>query len=119
MKSSMIYYLFIKFMTMTATTTQALEKSVTANLSLKLDIADRDRLRSLAEYKKRTPHFIMKEAVQKYLEEEEAQQRFVEAAKASRSHYKKTGLHVTHDEFSQWVDALQSNPNAVAPMSHA
>lgn len=103
---------------MPAITTQLPEKSVTANLSLKLDIADRDRLRSLAEYKKRTPHFIMKEAVQKYLQEEEAQQRFVEAAKASRDHYKKTGLHITHDEFSQWVDALQTNPNALPPTSH-
>ena len=115
----MIYYLFITFMTMTELTTLAPGKSATANLSLKLDIADRDRLRLLAEYKNRTPHFIMKQAVQKYLLEEEAQQRFVEAAKASREHYKKTGLHVTHDEFSQWVDALQSNPKAVPPTSHA
>jgi predicted transcriptional regulator len=114
----MLYYLFVTFMTMTATTTFSPDKSVTANLSLKLDTADRDRLRSLAEYKNRTPHFIMKEAIHKYLEEEEAQQRFVAAAKASRSHYKKTGLHVTHEEFSQWVDALQTNPNAVPPTSH-
>lgn len=114
----MIYYLFIKYTTMTALTSPARGKSATANLSLKLDIADRDRLRLIAQYKNRTPHFIMKEAVQKYLEDEEAQQRFVEAAKASRNHYKKTGLHVTHDEFSQWVDALQSNPDAVPPTIH-
>lgn len=103
---------------MTASTIPAREKSATANLSLKLDIADRDRLRSIADYKNRTPHFIMKKTVQRYLEEEEAQRRFVEAARASRNHYKKTGLHVTHDEFSQWVDALQSNPDAVPPTSH-
>ena len=114
----MIYYLFIKVITMTAATAIAPARSATANLSLKLDIADRDRLRSLADYKNRTPHFIMKEAVQKYLAEEEAQQRFVEAAKASRDHYKKTGLHITHDEFSHWVDALQTNPNAAPPTSH-
>lgn len=112
----MLYYLFIKLITMT---TKTLEKPLTANLSLKLDIADRDRLRVLAEYKKRTPHFIMKEAVKRYLEEEEAEQRFVAAAKESRSHYKKTGLHVTHEEFSRWVDQLQSNPHATPPVSHA
>ena len=115
----MIYYLFLKLTTMPESATLAPVKSATANLSLKLDMADRDRLRSLAEYKNRTPHFIMKEAVQRYLLEEEAEQRFVEAAKASRKHYKKTGLHVTHDEFSQWVDALQTNPKAAPPTVHA
>jgi predicted transcriptional regulator len=95
-----------------------LAKPPMANLSIKLDIADRDRIRSLAAYKKRTPHFIMKEAVQNYLEQEEAEQRFIAAAKESRSHYQKTGLHVTHEEFSSWVDQLQINPKATPPLCH-
>jgi predicted transcriptional regulator len=102
-------------MTMPAAT---LEKPPTANLSIKLEVTDRDRIRSLAAYKKRTPHFIMKEAVQKYLEEEEAEQRFIEAAKESRRHYQETGLHVTHEEFSSWVDQLQTNPKATPPVCH-
>jgi predicted transcriptional regulator len=90
----------------------------TANLSIKLELADRDRIRALAAYKNRTPHFIMKEAVRKYLEEEEAEQRFIAAAKESRSHYQQTGLHMTHEEFSSWVDQLQTNPKAAPPVCH-
>ena len=55
-------------MTMTTEVNQAPEKSMTANLSHKLDIADRDSLRLLAEYKNPTPHFILKEAVQRFLQ---------------------------------------------------
>jgi predicted transcriptional regulator len=102
-------------MTMSAAT---LAKPEMANLSIKLEVSDRDRIRALAAYKKRTPHFIMKEAVQNYLEQEEAEQRFIAAAKASRSHYQKTGLHVTHEEFSSWVDQLQTNPKAAPPVCH-
>ena len=53
-------------------TTATVEKPPTANLSIKLELSDRDRIRALAAYKKRTPHFIMKQAVRKYLQEEEA-----------------------------------------------
>jgi predicted transcriptional regulator len=98
--------------------TAALAKPPLANLSIKLEVSDRDRIRALAAYKNRTPHFIMKEAVQNYLEQEEAQQRFVAAAAASRSHYKKTGLHITHEEFSSWVDQLQNNSKEPAPVCH-
>ena len=89
-----------------------------ANLSIKLEISDRDRIRSIATYKKRTPHFIMKEAMQRYLAEEEAEQRFIAAAAESRSHYQQTGLHITHAEFSSWVEQLQTNPKATLPVCH-
>ena len=99
-------------------TTATVEKPLTANLSIKLEVSDRDRIRALAAYKKRTPHFIMKQAVRKYLQEEEAEQRFILAAKESRRHYQETGLHVTHEEFSSWVDQLQTNPKATPPVCH-
>lgn len=95
-----------------------LAKPPMANLSIKLEVSDRDRIRALAAYKNRTPHFIMKEAVHNYLAQEEAEQRFIAAAKESRSHYKKTGQHITHEEFSSWVDQLQNNPKAPAPTCH-
>jgi hypothetical protein len=51
-------------------------------------------------------------------ETEELQQQFLEAAKQSRKHYQKTGLHITQTEFSQWVDAVQTDTNAVPPSCH-
>jgi hypothetical protein len=43
---------------------------------------------------------------------------FVKAAVQSREHYKQTGLHITMDEFSGWVDALQANSKAQMPQCH-
>ncbi len=97
----------------------AVEKPKAGHLTVKLDSDERLRLQSIAQAKQRTPHFIMREAITRYIEQEEVQQRFLAAADQSRKHYQETGLHITHEEFSQWVDALQANPQAKPPEIHA
>ena len=52
-------------MTMTAST---LDSERSANVTVKLAASDRKRIQSLAISKKRTPHYLMKEAIQAYLE---------------------------------------------------
>lgn len=81
-------------------------------VSIKLDPFDRDRIASLASMKKRTPHYLMKEAILEYVQREEARQNFIKAADASFEHFKETGLHITLDEFSAWVDDVQKTPDA-------
>jgi predicted transcriptional regulator len=98
--------------------TSTLEKPRTANMTVKLEDSERERLKSIAITKNRTPHFIMREALHKYLEEEEAEQRFIAAAKASLKEYKKTGLHITLDEFGAWAKAIKKNPKAPMPACH-
>ena len=97
----------------------AIEKPKAGHLTVKLDSDERLRLQSIAQAKQRTPHFIMREAITRYIEQEEVQQRFLAAAEQSHKHYQETGLHITHEEFSQWVDALQANPQAKPPEIHA
>jgi predicted transcriptional regulator len=87
-------------------------------VTLKLDPSDRERLAALAEMKKRTPHYLMKEAILDYLRREEARQNFTQAAEASYAHYKETGLHISLDEFSAWADAVQTNPDLPMPECH-
>jgi len=41
---------------------------------------------------KRTPHYLMKEAILEYVKKEEARQNFIKAAKTAFEHYKETGL---------------------------
>lgn len=84
-------------------------------VTIKLDSSDRDRIASLATIKKRTPHYLMKEAILEYVQREEARQNFIQAAETSFEHYKETGLHITLDDFSTWVDEVQKNPNAPIP----
>ena len=93
-------------------------KPRTATVTLKLDAAFRDRIKSLAATKKRSSHYLMKEAILDYVRREEARLDFIKAAEASFEHYKETGSHITLDEFSQWVDEVQQNPDAPFPACH-
>lgn len=68
--------------------------------------------------KKRTPHYIMKEAILEYVQREEARQNFINAADESFEHFKETGLHLTLGEFSAWVDEVQNNPDAPITACH-
>jgi predicted transcriptional regulator len=87
-------------------------------VTVKLDALDRDRIAALAALKKRTPHYLMKEAILAYVQKEEARQNFISAAEKSFEHYKETGLHITLDEFSAWVDEVQQNRAASIPACH-
>ncbi len=95
-----------------------IEKPRTGSVTIKLDNADRDRIASLATAKKRTPHYLMKEAILDYVKKEEARQNFIAVADSSFEHYKETGLHITLDEFSSWVDKVQETPEAPVPACH-
>lgn len=87
-------------------------------VTVKLDASDRDRIALLAIMKKRTPHYLMKEAILEYVQREEARQSFIRAADTSFEHYKETGLHITLDEFSAWVDDVQKNPDTPITACH-
>ena len=109
------YYLLILGSTMKP---PAIEKARAGSVSIKLDDADRVRIASLATVKKRTPHYLMKEAILEYVKREEARQNFIAAAESSFEHYKETGLHISLDEFSNWVDDVQQGPGARVPACH-
>jgi len=99
--------------------TETIEKSrLSINMTVKLEESERERIKSLAIAKKRTPHYIMREAIQSYLEQEEAQQRFIAVAKQSLADYRTTGEHITLDELETWTDELKNNPKAPLPLCH-
>ena len=99
------------------TSTVVKSRSATA-VTVKLDPSDRDRIASLAIIKKRTPHYLMKEAILDYVQREESRQNFINAAEMSFEHYKETGLHITLDEFNAWVDGVQKDPDAPITACH-
>jgi predicted transcriptional regulator len=94
------------------------EKPRNGPVTITLDDADLYRIASLASAKKRTPHYLMKEAILEYLQKEEARQNFIAAAESSFVHYKETGLHITLDEFDSWVDQVKQDPNTPIPACH-
>lgn len=87
-------------------------------LSVKLDAMQQDRLRQLAEQRDRSPHYLMREAIQQYLDREEARESFLREAMASWEHYRETGLHVTGDEFATWLDGWGTDKETAPPEPH-
>ena len=98
--------------------TMAILPTKARTLSVKLDPSYRERLGGLASMKKRTAHYLMREAIEQYIEREEARQAVIADAKAAWEDYRQTGLHITLDEFEAWVEAIEENPNAAVPICH-
>ena len=66
--------------------------------SLKLDEETKERLQRLAAARRRSPHWVMREAIQQYVDREEKREQFRHDALAAWSHYQTTGLHTTAEE---------------------
>jgi predicted transcriptional regulator len=96
-----------------------LEKPRVATVTLKLDTAQRDRLKLLAVDKKRTAHYLMKEVIERYLKVEEAQQAALKSVDEAVAHFEASGLHMSLDEFKTWVGNVKLDRNAQLPACHA
>jgi predicted transcriptional regulator len=87
-------------------------------VSVKLDQTEHDRLKSLAEARHRKPHFLMKEAINQYLDREEARESFKREALASWQEYKETGQNLTAEQVSAWLDTWGSEREKAIPPCH-
>jgi predicted transcriptional regulator len=99
-------------------TTRRPSSTPSSPVSIKLADDERARLASLASARKRSSHYLMREAIQQYLTREEARQSFRDEADEAWLDYQKTGLHVTHAEVKTWVDSLETQRPKRAPKWH-
>jgi predicted transcriptional regulator len=83
--------------------------------SLKLDSAMKERVQRLASARRRSPHWIMREAVEQYVEREEKRERLRQDALAAWADYQATGLHVTAQEADAWLAKLEAGKRAPVP----
>ncbi len=72
--------------------------------SLKIDDTLKSRVQRLASQRRRSPHWIMLEAIQQYVEREEARESFKQEALASWAAYQETGRHLTGQEVRTWLN---------------
>ena len=70
---------------------------------VKLDPAIRDRLERLGEAKHRSPHWLMKEAITRYLEQEEYNEQLSRETLA-RWQEAESGKVISHHAVSKWLD---------------
>jgi predicted transcriptional regulator len=86
--------------------------------SLKLDSAMKERVRRLAAARRRSPHWLMRDAVEQYVEREEKREQLRQDALAAWAEYQTTGLHVTAEEADAWLAKLEAGKRAVIPKCH-
>lgn len=87
-------------------------------VSVKLSPSVAGRVKTLAEAKNRTPHFLMREAIETYVEREEKREAFRQDALQAWEEYQQTGLHLTGDEVDAWLEKLEAGEDAEMPECH-
>lgn len=92
--------------------------STTRAMAVKIDQDIRDRIRRLAEARKRTPHWLMKEAISQYLEREERREAFRQDAINAWDEYQATGMHANGGEVTTWLESWGEENEQPAPECH-
>ncbi len=87
-------------------------------VSVKIDDDLKDRIQHLAGLRQRSAHWIMREAIQQYVEREEARESFRQEALASWQAYRETGRHVTGQEARAWLATWGTDEEKAAPACH-
>ncbi len=87
--------------------------------SLKLDAEVKQRVQRLADARRRSPHWLMREAIEEYVEREEKRQQLRRDALAAWTHYQMTGLHATAEEADAWLAKLEAGKKVAPPKCRA
>jgi len=89
-----------------------------AMTAIKLDDSIGERVKSLAKIRRRSPHWILCEAVERYIEQEEAIETLKEEARCSWASFQETGMHLTFEETRAWLKTWGSDKKMERPACH-
>jgi predicted transcriptional regulator len=93
-------------------------ESVIRPVAVKLDASTRERMKRLADARQRTPHWLMREAIEQYVDREEKREAFRQDGVRAWEVYRATGLHVTHAEADAWLARLEAGNDVEPPECH-
>ena len=86
--------------------------------SLKIDDDLKGRVQHLASQRRRSAHWIMLDAIQQYVEREEARESFKQEALTSWASYQETGRHLTGEETRAWLNTWGTHDEKTLPECH-
>lgn len=86
--------------------------------SVKIDDELKERIQLLADARRRSPHWIMQEAIRDYVEREEKRESFKREALDSWEKYQETGLHMTGPEAREWLGQWGTDKETEVPKCH-
>ena len=86
--------------------------------SIKLDDDLKVRVQQLADARRRSAHWLMREAIEQYVEREEKRETFRRDTLKAWEYYQATGLHATADEVEKWLASWGTDNEVPAPTCH-
>lgn len=86
--------------------------------SVKLEQGLKNRVQQIAVNQRRSAHWIMREAIQQYVDREEARESFRQEAVASWAEYQATGQHLTGGEAGDWLRGWGTKAETDVPPCH-
>ena len=90
----------------------------TATTALRLEPTLKHRAEALAAAEQRTFSAVVRDALQMYLGQREAEQAEIREAMASWNEYQQSGQHVTGDEMSAWLRTWGTDHESEPPACH-
>lgn len=84
-------------------------------MGVKLDEHTRDRLKALGEAKRRSAHWLMREAIRQYLAREEEAERRKQETLESWEQYQATGASVSHEALLRWLETWGTDQEGPCP----
>lgn len=91
---------------------------MTSATSVKLDDELKDRIQHLAESRRRSAHWIMREAIAQYVEREEKREAYLRDAQNAWDDFQRTGLHISAEEADEWLTQLAAGNDVEPPECH-
>ena len=88
------------------------------NTSVKMSQALQKRLQCLAEIRKHTPHALMLQAIESFVDREERREAFRQAGIRAHEEYMRIGLHLTNAETKAWLAELAVGRDVEPPICH-
>lgn len=86
--------------------------------SIKIDDDLKIHIQQLADLRRRSPHWIMQEAIREYVVREENRESFKREALESWESYQETGLHMTGEEAREWLGRWGTKQESDIPACH-
>lgn len=87
----------------------------TSITSVKLDAETKERVKRLAAARRRSAHWLMREAIEEYVAREEKREAFRQEALARWEEYRATGRHVAAADADAWLAKLEAGEDADLP----
>jgi predicted transcriptional regulator len=91
------------------------EIDMAAATSVKLDDDMKARVQALAESRRRTSHWIMREAIAQYVEREEKREALRQDTLKAWDEFQRTGQHATAEAVDDWLASWGSDAELTPP----